>query len=55
MKVLSTNTFGSQESDLNRAGADFTKVPGSNLFTKEGANPMYNVSDADFKRGNSSR
>ncbi|KAK3866876.1 hypothetical protein Pcinc_027618 [Petrolisthes cinctipes] len=49
--VLSTNTFGSQESDLNRAGTDITKVPGSNLFTKEGANPMYNVPDDNFRKG----
>ncbi|XP_071518068.1 cadherin-AgCad1-like isoform X2 [Panulirus ornatus] len=53
--VLSTNTFGSQSSDLNRLGMDMMKFPGSNKFTSEGANPMYNMSEADLRNEESSR
>lgn len=55
MQVLSTNTFGSKSSDLNRLGMDMMAVPGSNKFTTEGANPMYNMSEADLQNDDSSR
>ncbi|XP_037791100.1 cadherin-87A-like [Penaeus monodon] len=54
VKVLSTNTFGSKESDLNRAGMDMEVVPGSNMFKGEGANPMYNMSEDELRNDDTS-
>ncbi|KAF2360370.1 hypothetical protein FHG87_008878 [Trinorchestia longiramus] len=46
VKVLTTNTFGSQASDLNKTGV--TAAPNSNLFKGEGTNPMFNISLQEF-------
>ncbi|XP_069165786.1 cadherin-AgCad1 [Procambarus clarkii] len=54
VKVLSTNTFGSQSSELNRVGTELAAIPGSNKFTGEGANPMYNMADSDLRNDSSS-
>ncbi|XP_042871061.1 cadherin-23-like [Penaeus japonicus] len=54
VKVLSTNTFGSKESDMNRVGTDMEVVPGSNMFKGEGANPMYNMSEAELRNDETS-
>ncbi|XP_047489336.1 cadherin-23-like [Penaeus chinensis] len=54
VKVLSTNTFGSKESDLNRAGMEMEVVPGSNMFKGEGANPMYNMSEDELRNDDTS-
>ncbi|XP_042229905.1 cadherin-23-like isoform X2 [Homarus americanus] len=54
VKVLSTNTFGSKSSELNRVGLEMTAIPGSNRFSGEGANPMYNMSEVDLKNDDSS-
>ncbi|XP_018016570.1 cadherin-23 [Hyalella azteca] len=48
VKVLTTNTFGSHSSDLNRAG--LAAVPNSNLFKGEGTNPMFNISLQEFNK-----
>lgn len=54
VKVMSTNTFGSKESDLNRAGMEMEVVPGSNMFKGEGANPMYNMSEDELRNDETS-
>lgn len=54
VKVLSTNTFGSQSSDINRIGMGMAAVPGSNKFAGEGANPMYNMPETNIRNDDSS-
>ena len=53
VKVLSTNTFGSQDSGMNKTGVD--AVPNSNQFKGEGANPMWNTTVQDFQRQDTGR
>ncbi|MBD4894648.1 hypothetical protein GUF81_02845, partial [Xanthomonas citri pv. citri] len=53
VKVLSTNTFGSKASDLDKTGLHMDVIPNSNLFKGEGANPMFNTSFKEFDRQDS--
>ena len=43
IKSLATTTFGSQDSELNRAGAP---MPGTN--TMQGENPMFGVDEKEY-------
>jgi len=49
VKALSATTFGSVSSEMNQIGVDSAPVPGSNKFSGEGANPMYNLEDFTIK------
>lgn len=55
VKVLSTNTFGSKASDLDKTGLGLQMdvIPNSNMFKGEGANPMFNTSFKEYDRQDS--
>lgn len=48
MRALTANTFGSQQSDLNRLGMA-NEAPNTNAFAVEGSNPVWTV-DADRRK-----